>query len=599
MKNEFKIDKEFIFNDRPVKIVSGTIHYFRVIPEYWEDRLLKLKAMGCNTVETYVPWNVHEPQKGTFDFNEQYNLTAFIELVEKCDLFLILRVSPYICAEWEFGGLPSWLLKDRNMRVRTTYPPFLKHLEEYFSVVLPKVTDYQIHKSGPIVLVQVENEYGYYSNDKEYLKTLVDMYQKYGIEVPLVSSDSTRRTIMNAGNLPGLAMPTVNCGANLKERLAILDEVNPDKPKMVMEFWIGWFNIWNNSSQQERPLAPIVKDLKDILDVGSVNIYMAHGGTNFGFMNGANYYEKEENGYYYEDYAPATTSYDYGAPISENGRLNERFYAYREAIKEALKDKFNETPIPADHDIKAYGKIALKEKVSLISVLSDISAPIYSTHLQTMEDIGQDYGYILYESTIDAKEAEEKIKLIDVEDRAHVFVNDQLAFIDYKKEYFKLRKIQLENNRSNNLKILVENMGRANLGPHMNDQRKGIKGAVMISEFQQTGWAHYPIDLKDISTVDFNKDYETGQPGFYKFEFDIKEPEDTYIKLPGWGKGVIFVNGFNIGRFWEVGPQHSYYIPGPKLKMGKNEIVVFESDGKAGEFIELIDELVITSQEDK
>ncbi|GAA0369707.1 beta-galactosidase [Alkalibacterium iburiense] len=597
MSKTFEIKDDFYLNNEPVQIISGAMHYVRVVPEYWEDRLLKIKAMGCNTVETYVPWNAHEPEKGEFCFTGMYDLVKFIKLVDKLDLHLILRISPYICAEWEFGGLPYWLLKDKDMRVRSTYEPFMTHVEDYFSEIIPMISEYQIHKNGPIILVQVENEYGYFSNEKSYIKNISELYTKYGIEVPLVTSDSTRASIMNAGKLPEVAMPTVNCGANLKERLSILDEINPGKPKMVMEFWIGWFNIWGHPTQQERPLDPILKDLEDILEMGHVNIYMAHGGTNFGFMNGSNYYEREKDGYFIDEYAPATTSYDYGAPISEDGSLNHRFYSIQKVIHESTGKDIDHTQ-SLNNAIKGkYDKVTVKQKVSLFSCLDDLSQPTSSSYPLTMEELNQDYGYLLYESEIDAVSEEQSIKLIDVNDRAQVYLNNEWQFSSYLNDFNLKRKLKLNKNEKNNLKILVENMGRVNFGPYMNQQRKGISGAVMLDEYQQTGWTHYPLNMKNIEKVDFDKPYIKGQPAFYQFNLTISDPKDTYMYLPEWGKGVIFVNGFNIGRFWENGPQESYYVPGPLLKEGNNEIIIFESEGKATDTIYFIDELKLKKGE--
>lgn len=593
MTQKFEVKDEFYLNGEPIKIVSGSMHYVRVVPEYWRDRLLKIKAMGCNTIETYVPWNVHEPEKGQFCFSAMYDLISFIELVHELDLFLILRISPYICAEWEFGGLPYWLLKDKDMRVRSTYPPFMEHVKDYFKEIIPKITDYQIHKNGPILLVQVENEYGYFSNEKTYMKEMAQLYKDLGIEVPIVTSDSTRESIMNAGMVPDVAMPTVNCGSNLKERLAILDEVSPGKPKMVMEFWVGWFNIWSHPTQEGRALEPILKDLSDILEIGHVNIYMAHGGTNFGFMNGSNYYEKEKDGYWIDEYAPAVTSYDYGAPVSENGYMNERFFKMQEVILQGTKRTVADVEQIEQPTMAAFGKLSVNKKVSLFSILDKLTEPFKKDYPHTMEALDQDYGYILYEAEIDGVTDQQAIKLIDVNDRAQVFVNNDYQFSAYLQEFNVKRKISLNKGQKNNLKILVENMGRANFGPYLDQQRKGIKGAVMLDEYQQTGWTHYSLRLDNVDKIDFEAAYVEKQPAFYQFEVEISDPSDTYIYLPGWGKGVIFVNGFNIGRFWEDGPQESYYIPGPKLKVGKNEIVIFESEGKVTESIELIDHIKI------
>lgn len=592
-QRHIRIDDQITIGNEPVKIISGAVHYGRIHPSYWRDRLEKIKAMGCNTIETYVPWNIHEPEKGTFQFEGQYDLIRFIELIHELDLYLILRASPYICAEWEFGGLPYWLLKDRNMRVRSLYQPYMNHLEAFFEVLIPKVSEYQIHKGGPIILVQVENEYGYFSNEKTYTRKLADIYKRYGIEVPLVTSDSTRESIMMSGEISDVAMPTINCGFDLKERSQILDKVNPGKPRIAMEFWSGWFNIWGSPSQEVRDVNQINKDLKEMLEIGHVNLYMAHGGTNFGFMNGANYYEKvDEEGNFVEEYAPATTSYDYGAPISENGELKDRYWTYKQTIQDITGV---ETVLP--EELKktkkmAYGDLQVQEKVALSETLEDLANPVFSHYPMTMEELDQDFGYVLYRSKLGDKDWSQTIKLLGTKDRAQVFLNDQLQFSAYLKTFYKKQSIQLEKGTENTLDILVENMGRVNFGPYLDDQRKGITKAVMLDEYQHTGWYHYTLSLKEIEKVDFKKDYKEQVPAFYKSSLLIEDVADTYITLPGWGKGVIFINGFNIGRFWENGPQESYYIPSPLLQEGENEVIIFETEGKVTDKVTFIKNLI-------
>lgn len=589
---KMEIHNNFYLDGQPLKIISGAIHYFRIDPEYWQDRLAKVKAMGCNTIETYVPWNVHEPSKGVFQFSGQYDLIRFIELAQQLGLYVILRASPYICAEWEFGGLPAWLLKDPDMKVRSLYQPFIEHVSQYFETLIPKIAPYQCDQGGPIILMQVENEYGYYSNEKGYLNRVAELMKACGVTVPLVTSDSTRESILHAGSLPEKALPTVNCGANLKERLDSLKAIIPDRPLMCMEFWIGWFNIWGGQ-HQVRDITALNKDLKDMLELGHINIYMAHGGTNFGFMNGANYYEKVVDGYIKEEYAPATTSYDYGAPIDESGELTEKFYQFRETIASVTGQSSTNAKGLDPVQKRAYGKWRVSKKVSLFSVLDDLSSPHYHAYPVTMEQLDQSYGYILYRSELAKKSLSQSIKLLGTNDRAHVFLNEKHQFTAYRETFKTKQTLELTADSTNQLDILVENMGRSNFGPYLNEQRKGIKTGVMLDEYLHTGWYHYPLPLSNLNQLDFAKGYQEGQPAFYQIDFIVDQPEDTYLTLPGWGKGCVFLNDFNLGRFWEVGPQLSLYIPAPKLKQGKNKLIIFETEGKTSETVEFVEKSII------
>ncbi|WP_017472476.1 glycoside hydrolase family 35 protein [Amphibacillus jilinensis] len=587
MLNALEIREDFYLNAKPIKIISGAIHYFRVDPDSWYDRLKKIKAMGCNTVETYVAWNVHEPKKGEFHFSGAYDLIKFFELAQQLNLYIILRPSPYICAEWEFGGLPAWLLKDPNMKVRSCYRPFLEHVRSYYETLIPLIAPYQINNGGPIILIQVENEYGYYCNDKEYLLILADMMEELGITVPLVTSDSTRASILQAGSIPEKALPTVNCGANLKQRLDALKTIISNRPLMCMEFWVGWFNVWGGEYQVQS-LSELNQDLKDMLAIGHINIYMAHGGTNFGFMNGANYYEKVVDSYITETYAPATTSYDYQAPINEAGELTEKFYVFKQTI-ETITGQKNKLPLDYEQvNVKALGTWPVSEKVSLFQVIDVLSQPVYHKHPVTMESLDQAYGYVLYRSELAEQTGRQTIKLLDTNDRAQVFLNKEHQFTAYQETFNMKQTLNLSDGSNDQLDILVENMGRANFGRYLDQQRKGINKGVMLDEYFHTGWEHYPLPLTNLDELDFNKGYHKGQPAFYKIIFNVDQLSDTYLTLPGWGKGVVFLNQFNLGRFWKQGPQRSLYVPASKLITGENQLIIFETEGEAAETIQFI-----------
>lgn len=574
----FEIRDNFYMDGEPVRIISGAFHYFRTVPEYWRDRLEKLKALGCNTVETYIPWNMHEPEKGEFHFEGILDIERFIRLAQELGLYVIIRPSPYICAEWEFGGLPAWLLREDGMRLRVNYPPFMHHVEEYYQVLMPKLVPWQFMNGGPVIMMQVENEYGYYANDSTYLEAIRKLMTDNGVQVPLVTSDGPFPESLNAGKLPG-ALPTGNFGSRTEERFEVLKKYTDGGPLMCTEFWVGWFDHWGNGGHMRGNLEESVKDLDKMLELGHVNIYMFEGGTNFGFMNGSNYYD---------ELTPDVTSYDYDAVLTEDGQITEKYRRYREVIGKYTK--LPEVEFSTKIVRKAYGTLEVKEKVSLTSTLETLSSCTESIYPQAMEKLGQNYGYILYRSALNTEENFGKIRLWGANDRANILVDDKHVLTLYDRELLEEHEPNLPIKKGARLDILVENMGRVNFGPRMEQQRKGIDQCVQINGHMHNHWQQYPLPLNHIERVDFSGAYLPGTPAFYRFTFTVEEPGDTFLEPEGWGKGCAFVNGFNIGRFWEIGPQKRLYIPAPLLKKGENEIIVFETEGKAPGTIILKDE---------
>lgn len=574
----FEIRDNFYLDGKPVKIISGAVHYFRIVPEYWQDRLEKLKAMGCNTVETYIPWNMHEREKGQFCFEGILDIERFVALAKELGLHVILRPSPYICAEWEFGGLPAWLLREEGMRLRVSYGPFLRHVEEYYKVLLPKLAPLQCTKGGPVILMQVENEYGYYANDRTYLEEIRRLMTENGVEVPLVTSDGPFPESLNGGKLPG-ALPTGNFGSRTKERFQTLEKYTEGGPLMCTEFWVGWFDHWGNGGHMRGSLEESVKDLDKMLEMGHVNIYMFEGGTNFGFMNGSNYYD---------ELTPDVTSYDYDAVLTEDGQITEKYRRYREVIGKyaALPEMTFSTQIQR----KSYGRLEVCEKVSLTSTLESISRGVENVWPQSMERLGQNYGYILYRTRLHTEENLERIRLWGANDRANILLEGKPVLTLYDRELLEERELNLPIEKDARLDILVENMGRVNFGPYMERQHKGIDQCVQINKHMHNHWVQYPLPLDNVDRVDFGGEYLPGTPAFYRFVFQVEEAGDTFLDFQGWGKGCAFVNGFNIGRFWEIGPQRRLYIPGPLLQKGQNEIILFETEGKASGSITLADE---------
>lgn len=573
--NTFEVRDKFYLNGEAFQIISGAVHYFRIVPEYWRDRLEKLKAMGCNTVETYVAWNVHEPEKGKFCFEGMYDIKRFVELSAELGLWVIIRPSPYICAEWEFGGMPAWLLAEDGMRLRSVHGPFLKHVRDYFQVLFEILKPLQFNYGGPIILMQVENEYGYYSSDTSYIDALREIMLDNGVTVPLITSDGPWDGALERGSTKG-ALPTANFGSKAREQLKVLSKYTDGGPLMCTEFWIGWFDSWGCGKHNTSDMEENAANLDEILKEGNVNIYMFIGGTNFGFMNGANYYD---------ELSPDTTSYDYDAALTEAGALTPKYHALKAVISKYA-------PIPElsfSTQIKtiSYGKLKCIGRVGLFNVLETISEGIESVFPVSMERVGQSYGYILYRSTLEKEKQLNNIRLYDANDRANIFLNHKPIITLYDLELLKGHDAGGLACENGVLDILVENMGRVNYGLKLDKQRKGIDSAVEINGHHHQNWALYPLPLDNIDKLDFSRGYTEGRPAFYRFELNAQESGDTYLDFEGWGKGCAFINGFNLGRFWQVGPQKRLYIPGPLIRKGKNEIILFETEGKAGETISL------------
>ncbi len=574
MTGKFEIKDKFYVNGEPVQLISGGIHYFRVVPEYWRDRLEKLKNMGCNTVETYVPWNLHEPQKGNFCFSGIADIKTFIELAKELELFVIVRPSPYICAEWEFGGLPAWLLAEDGMKLRCSYPPFLKHVEEYYKELFRILSPLQIDQGGPIVLMQLENEYGSYGEDKEYLKALKEMMIENGLTVPLVTSDGPWDDYLKCGTLKGVH-PTANFGSGAERQLKILEDYT-DGPRMCMEFWVGWFDSWGSGKHATSELEKNIEDFRYFVQNDNVNIYMFEGGTNFGFMNGSNYYDH---------LTPDVTSYDYDAVLTESGGLTKKYEEFQKILAE--KKPLPNLKLSTQIKSKAYGVLKVEAKTGLFENLDNLHTFVSSVTPICMEKLGQNYGYVLYESELDSEQVIQKIQLADANDRAQIFLEEEKIITLYDRELLKAHEVEVKNVNQKKLRILVENMGRVNYGFLLEKQRKGIDGGVWLNGHFHFHWKNYSLPMEHLEQLDFTKGYTKGLPAFYRFTLDAEESCDTYIDFTGWGKGCVLINGFILGRFWEIGPQKRLYLPGPLIRKGKNEILVFETEGKASETITL------------
>ncbi len=597
----FEIREDFYLNGEKFKIIAGGMHYFRVVPEYWRDRLEKIKALGCNTVETYVAWNMHEAKKGEFSFSGICDIKRFIETAQELGLYVIVRPSPYICAEWEFGGLPAWLMAEDGMRLRSSYKPFLDAVDHYYKELFKILTPLQITKGGPIIMFQIENEYGAYGEDTEYLKSIRDMMVKYGAEVPMFTSDGPWGDYLACGGIPGV-LQTANFGSKGHEQFKVLKaRTGENKPLMCTEFWVGWFDAWGDEKHNKGDIEEHVKDLDEILAEGSVSIYMAHGGTNFGFTSGANYYDELK---------PDVTSYDYDALITEDGEITEKYHAFKKVIEKYVKNP--EVEFSAEIKKRAYGEAKLTGRVSLRNALPLIAEKHETNSPVCMEKLGQNYGYTLYRTELVKDRRIEKFRLMGANDRAKVYLDGKELLTLYDRELLTETKLATAEEKEvfiplgegkkrafapegTELSILMENMGRVNYGYFMEKQRKGIDGAVLINGHQHYKWEEYTLPLDNLEKLVFDvknglrQDENTSDPAFYRYEFEADEQGDTFLDMTGFGKGCAFINGFNLGRFWEIGPQKRLYIPGPLVKTGRNEIIIFETEGKACDAVSLCD----------
>ena len=565
---DFKIENnQFIKDGKPIKIISGAVHYFRNMVDTWEDIFKKLKALGCNCVETYCAWNMHEKVEGQYDFTGNLDIATFIKKAQTEGLMVIVRPGPYICAEWEFGGLPWWIQTKEDMEIRCMNKEYIRSFENYLDNLFNEIRPLLCTNGGPIIMLQCENEYGYYGDDKEYLNRLAKSYKDKRIDVPLFTSDGTRLNCLKDGSIDGL-LPTLNFGSRVEESFMAFNSLFPNKPKMCMEMWDGWFDAWGDEKHHTTSAETYAAVVDDMLKIGSLNMYMFIGGTNFGFTSGANHYEK---------FAPDVTSYDYDALLTECGDITPKYYAVRKVI-----EKYVDHPlpnVPANRPKKAYGKFLLTEKAGLFANLNKLSSPIKSEVPHCMEKYGIGYGYIAYQTVLNREYVDAGLSLESLGDRARVYINKELVGILYINENL---DIKINANKGDTLTILCENMGRANFGPKMM-RKKGIAGRCLLDGKIHFNWEVYPLPMNNLSGVDFTKTQFAEKSGFYKGYIDIDEPCDTFLKLENFKKGFVSINGFNIGRYWEIGPQKTLYVPKSILQKGKNEFIVFESDGLKGE----------------
>ncbi|GAQ91566.1 Beta-galactosidase [Klebsormidium nitens] len=649
----FTIENDaFLRDGEEVQLLAGSIHYFRVHPQYWEDRLRRLQALGLNTVQTLIPWNVHEGAEGDFIWEGPANLEAFLRVAQRLGLMVMLRLGPYICAEHEFGGFPAYLLTQGPMQLRSSDPRYLAAVDHWWGELLPRVKPLLWHNGGPVIMVQVENEYGWFGRDHAYIEYLVKAAREaLGPEIIVYTTDTATKWALDGGTLPGDQVYTVvdfNVYADPMDAFALQRQYNaPGKsPPMTAEFYTGWHTRWGEPLSHSDPTV-VAAGLERILAVNaSISLYMGHGGTNFGFNSGANIFSEN-------DYRPVITSYDYGAPVSEGGDtdLLPLYKVLRAAFARHATSSL--PPLPPRTPKVDYGRLPLRPAASLleeVAALSTVPHGLIMTTLAFMENWNQSTGFVLYTTELPAAvHAGSWLLLEQVHDRAQVFVRDggERTFVGTVARWAP-RTLYLSAAVAvpgATLEILVENMGRSNFGAYMWDP-KGV-AAVLLDGIALSSWCVYPLPLASLdgsslpagpprssfvaSSVTYGAVAATGaanwrpdeqwdraarehlhastpsglpaiqaalelqhaaassvdSPTLFHGVFNISSsvsgahtwPADTFLDTSGWGKGVAWINGFNLGHYWPTaGPQCTLYVPGPILKHGENELVLLELD---------------------
>ncbi|XP_028930890.1 beta-galactosidase-1-like protein 2 [Ornithorhynchus anatinus] len=573
---------DFKLEGQKIQIFGGSMHYFRVPKEYWRDRLVKMKACGLNTLTTYVAWNLHEPARGKFDFSGNLDLESFIMMAADVGLWVILRPGPYICSEWDLGGLPSWLLQDKDMQLRTTYRGFTDAVDLYFDQLMARVAPLQYKRGGPIIAVQVENEYGSYGKDPQYMTYIKTALLDRGIVELLMTSDN--KDGLSGGFVEG-ALATINFQKLQMAIFNYLHSIQENKPTMVMEYWTGWFDTWGGP-HNIYDADEMVKTVSTVINTGaSINLYMFHGGTNFGFMNGA---------LDFDEYKSDVTSYDYDAVLTEAGDYTSKYFKLRQFFSKIIEDPLTLPPSLSPKAI--YEAVQPSLYVPLWDVLQYTEQPLKSEKPVNMENLpvnggnGQSYGYTLYETVISGGGLLSSQN--HVRDRAQVFVNTVLVgYLDYN-----LLELPIpEGQGYRKLRILVENRGRVNYGLVLNQQRKGLVGDIYLNRSPLRNFKIFCLDMnvsftESLLSTQWNPiPDEVMGPAFFRGTLQAGTlPRDTFLKLEGWEKGVVFINGRNLGRYWNAGPQETLYLPGTWLHPGGNEIIIFE-EHRAGRIIQSTD----------
>lgn len=571
-------ENDFLLDGKPFRVLSGALHYFRVHPGHWRDRIRKGRDMGLNTIETYVPWNEHEPEPGAFDASGRLDLVRFLETVHDEGMRAIVRPGPYICAEFDGGGLPAWLFREPGIGIRSSEPRYLAALTRFLRRVFDLVVPLQIDRGGPIILMQVENEYGAYGDDADYLRALVDLFRTSGVTVPLTTVDQPTPEMLAAGNIAGL-LATGSFGARAGERLATLRAQQPSGPLMCSEFWCGWFDHWG-AHHHTTDVGASARELDALLAAGaSVNIYMLHGGTNFGLTNGAN-----DKGVY----QPTVTSYDYDAPIDEAGRPTEKFWAFREVIS-----RYVDLPPLERRTVEplvAPAPVPLERVGALSDVLPEPEWRSYDG-VPTMDAAGVSRGFLRYRTRLDAGAAPVVLTVAEVRDRAWVSLDGAPVGVLERESHE--RALTLPRG-TGLLEILVEDEGRVNYGPRLGEP-KGLIGPAMLDDVPLDGWDAAAVPLEAVPEArpsPLGQDRRTGA-SVWRATLALDEPADLVLSTAGLGKGLVWVGDFCLGRYWSKGPQQSLFIPGPATRAGDNTITVLELETLSSDELSFAVDLVL------
>ncbi|MFG2608159.1 beta-galactosidase family protein [Streptomyces sp. NPDC048514] len=560
--------EDFLLDGRPVRLLSGALHYFRVHEAQWPHRLGMLRAMGLNCVETYVPWNLHEPGPG--HHRDVQAVGRFLDAVREAGLWALVRPGPYICAEWENGGLPSWLTGELGSRARTRDERWLSHVRNWFHHLLPEIVPRQVDRGGPVLMMQVENEYGSYGSDAGYLADLAGLLRAEGVTVPLFTSDGPEDHMLTGGSLPGV-LATVNFGSHARVAFETLRRHRPEGPLMCTEFWCGWFDHWSGEHTVRDP-GEAAEALREILRCGaSVNLYMAHGGTSFGGWAGAN-----RGGDLHEGpLEPDVTSYDYDAPVDEYGGATEKFWRFREVLAEYHTGPLPEPP-PPPAALGAPAEAALTGWASPDDVLEALGGAETVTPVPpSFEDLGITRGLVRYTVEVPGPRQPYPLAVRGLRDLATVYVDGEPAGVLTEEEP-RLKEPVAGPAR---VELWVESLGRVNYGPR-SGEAKGITGGVLHERQYLHGVRARGLDLDafadGVARVPFGALPEEGAPGLYRGALTVGAAGDARLTLPGCTRGFAWINGFGLGRYWSAGPQRSLYVPGPVLRAGENELWLLE-----------------------
>jgi beta-galactosidase len=567
-------NKTFLLNGEPFVVKAAEVHYPRIPQAYWEHRIKMCKALGMNTLCIYVFWNIHEQREGQFDFSGNNDVAKFCRLAQKNGMYVIVRHGPYVCAEWEMGGLPWWLLKKKDIRLREQDPYFMERVKIFEQKVGEQLAPLTIQNGGPIIMVQVENEYGSYGEDKPYISAIRDCLRGiYGDKLTLFQCDWSSNFEKNG--LDDLVW-TMNfgTGANIDHEFARLKELRPDAPLMCSEFWSGWFDKWG-ANHETRPAKDMVDGMDEMLSKNiSFSLYMTHGGTSFGHWAGANS----------PGFAPDVTSYDYDAPINEYGGTTDKFFQLRKMMQ-----KYSKTKLPAIPKMPAsFISIPPFQLTEHADLLMGVDSVVMDSPLRTMEELDHGWGSMVYVTFLPEISTPSVLTLTEGHDYAQVFIDNQyIGKIDRVRNENSLQLPPIK--KFQELKIYVEAMGRINFGRAIKDY-KGITNSVTIStevDGHELIW-----DLKRWNILTIPDDYATAKKaldanpepviskmGYYRGHFYLKKVGDTFLNMEQFGKGQVYVNGHAVGRFWSIGPQQTLYVPGCWLKKGKNEVIVLDVIG--------------------